>query len=57
MQDEPGARVRFSCKMSLEERFGMLGIDHKDAGRGTVESGGYPGIFESQRGGWIPIPA
>jgi len=56
MQDEPGARVRFSCKMSLEERFGMLGIDRKDAGRGTVESGGYSGIFEGQRGTSIPRP-
>jgi hypothetical protein len=25
MQDEPGARVCFSYKMSLEEPFGMLG--------------------------------
>src|SRR5215471_3972818 len=33
MQDEPGPRVRFSYKMSLEERFGMLGIDRQRASR------------------------
>src|SRR5712691_1143977 len=57
MQDEPGARVHFSYKMSLEEPFGMLGIDRKNAGRGTVEPGGYPGIFEGQRWGGIQRPA
>jgi hypothetical protein len=50
MQDEPGARVRFSYKMSLEERkSGMLGVDHQDAGRGTFEPGTDPGICRRQR--------
>src|SRR6266851_861946 len=56
MQDEPGARVCFSYKMSLEEPFGMLGIDRKNASRGTVEPGGYPGIFGGQRWGGIQGP-
>src|SRR5213593_1948709 len=53
MQDEPGGRAYFSYKMSLEEPFGMLGIDHKNAGRGTTEPGRNPGIFGGQR--WVRI--
>src|SRR6266513_4925686 len=53
MQDEPGARVCFSYKMSLEEPFGMPGIDHKNAVRGTIEPGGNTGIFGGQR--WVGI--
>src|SRR5213593_3013747 len=39
--------------MSLEEPFGMLGIDHKNAGRGTTEPGRNPGVFGGQR--WVRI--
>jgi hypothetical protein len=35
--------------MSLQELFGMLGIDRKNAGRGTVGPGRDPGIFGGQR--------
>jgi hypothetical protein len=46
MQDEPGAGVRFSYEMSLEEReSGMLGVDYQNAGRGTDEPGADPGIY------------
>ena len=45
-QDEPGGRVRFSYKMSLQEWFGMLGIDRQRACRRKVELGADPGIFE-----------
>ena len=31
----------------------MLGIDHKNAVRGTIEPGGNPGIFGGQR--WVGI--
>ena len=49
MQDEPGARVCFSYKMSLEGCSGMLGIDYQRAGRRTVEPGTNPGVFGGQR--------
>jgi len=46
MQDEPGAGVRFSYEMSLEEReSGMLGVDYQNAGRGTDEPGADPSIY------------
>jgi hypothetical protein len=48
MQDEPGARVRFSYKMSLEKRLVMLGIDRQHEGKRKLEPGGNPGIFGSQ---------
>jgi hypothetical protein len=53
MQDEPGARVRFSYKMSLEKRSAMLGIDRQHEGERKSEPGGDPGIFGSERGSWI----
>ena len=49
MQDEPGAEVCFSYKMSLEERYGMLGIDRHRASRRKVEPGADPGVFGGQR--------
>jgi hypothetical protein len=49
MQDEPGAGMRFSYKMSLEGRSGMLDIDRQRASRGKVEPGADPGVFGSQR--------
>jgi len=48
MQDEPGGRACFSYKMSLEERFAMLGVDRKNAVRGAFGPGGDPGIFGGQ---------
>src|SRR5436309_15977431 len=56
MQDEPGGRACFSYKMSLKEPFGMLGIDRKNAIRGTVEPGRKPGILGGQRGVGIRGP-
>jgi hypothetical protein len=49
MQDELGAGVGFSCKMSLEEaRSGMLGVDRQHAGGRMVELGADPGVFGGQ---------
>jgi hypothetical protein len=48
MQDEPGAGVRFSYKMSLEGRSVMLGIDHPHASRRKVEPGADPGVSGGQ---------
>jgi hypothetical protein len=48
MQDEPGARVCFSYKMSLEGRSGMLGIDHRHASRRRGEPGGDSGFSGGQ---------
>jgi hypothetical protein len=48
MQDEPEGRICFSYKMSLEERFGMLGIDDTDTGRGTVKPGADAGVGRGQ---------
>ena len=45
IQDEPGVGVRFSYKMSLEERSGMLGVDHQHASTREVEPGTDPGVF------------
>jgi hypothetical protein len=49
IQDEPGEKVRFSYKMSLEERSRMLGVDRQRANRREVEPGADPGIFGGQR--------
>ena len=49
IQDEPGGGGYFSYKMSLEERFGMLGFDSQRAEQTRVEPGGDPGVFERQR--------
>ena len=48
MQDEPGARVRFSYKMSLSGEFATLGFDYQREDSGRVEPGGDPGVFGSQ---------
>jgi hypothetical protein len=48
MQDEPGGKVRFAYKMSLEQRSGMLGVDHQHAGSREVEPGTDPGVFRGQ---------
>jgi hypothetical protein len=49
IQDEPGEKVRFSYKMSLEEGSRMLGVDRQRANRREVEPGTDPGIFGGQR--------
>ncbi len=49
MQDEPGAKVRFSHKMSLNRfRVGAckLGIEHQDAGRREAKPGADPEPIE-----------
>src|SRR5437016_716330 len=43
----------FSYKIAVEEPFGMLGIDRKNAVSGTVEPGGNSDIFGCQR--WVGI--
>jgi hypothetical protein len=44
MQDEPEAGVGFSHKMSLKERFRMLGIDHQHGRLTKTRSGANPGV-------------
>jgi hypothetical protein len=54
IQDEPGARVRFSRKMSLKVRGACkLGIDHQHAGWRENRTGADPGLGVSQRGGGV----
>jgi hypothetical protein len=53
MQDEPGAAVGFSHKMSLKGfRVGAckLGIEYQDAGGRGTGSGADPGVSGSQPG-------
>src|ERR1022692_37486 len=49
MQDEPGGRGCFACKMSLERGSAMLGIDDQSEQQTGNEPGRDPGFFESQR--------
>ncbi len=50
MQDEPGRRMCFSYKMSLERgRSAMLVIDRQYAGTRRIEPGADPGVFGGQR--------
>jgi hypothetical protein len=49
MQDEPESRACFSHKMSLEEQFGMLGVDRQHASTRMFEPGTDPGIFRGQQ--------
>jgi hypothetical protein len=56
IQDEPGGKGGFSYKMSLEKRFGMLGLDYQRGDDGTIEPGANTGISRKQWGGRIQGP-
>jgi len=49
MQDEPGGRGCFACKMSLERGSAMLGIDDQSEQQTGNEPGRDPGFLKSQR--------
>src|SRR5260370_16103076 len=56
MQDEPGRGLCFSHKMSLKERFRMLGIDHQHGKPRNTEPGTDPGISGGQWRSALPGP-